>query len=101
VIQTKPYVVVGKKKKNIEMVRLTNPISQPNLTNCSITNSFYLQGQPNLQRSPFQHLAMSGCQCSFRSIHFENLGRSEILAIGCAYPGVLVGFFSFLCDAWE
>jgi len=44
-MQTEPYTVVGKKKKNAEMVRLTKPISQPNRTNCSSTNSFYLQGQ--------------------------------------------------------
>lgn len=55
----------------------------------------------NLQRSSFQHLAMNGCHCSFRNILFENLGRREILSIGCAYPGVLVEFFSFLFNAWE
>jgi len=38
----------------------------------------------NLQRSSFQHLAMDGCHCSFRSIHYENSGRREILATGCA-----------------
>jgi len=38
----------------------------------------------NLQRSSFQHMAMNGCHCSFRRIHFEYLRRREILAIGCA-----------------
>lgn len=82
-IQTEPHAVAGKKKKNAEMVCLTKP-SVSLIEQIAPVRIPFIYKVSNLQRNSFQHLAMNGCHCSIRNIHFENLGRREILAIGCA-----------------
>jgi hypothetical protein len=43
-IQTEPHTVLRNQKENAEMVCQTNHNNKPNRTNCTSTNSVYLEG---------------------------------------------------------